>query len=93
MLRAVILIPLLVVVGCISLFIGIMGYLVNADTKQGSFVSLVSSASVPFVLGLVTFGLKRLISEWLDKAPNPNPLVGEDSARVELLQSESMLVP
>ena len=88
MLRAIILIPLLVVVGCIGLFIGVMGYLVNADTKQGSFVSLVSSASVPLVLGLVTFGLKRLISKWLDKAPNSNPLVGEDSARVELLQSE-----
>ena len=93
MLRAVILIPLLVVVGSIGLFICIMGYLVNADTKQGSFVSLASSASVPLVLGLVTFGLKRLISKWLDKAPNSNPLIGEDSAREELLQSESLLVP
>ena len=88
MLRAIILILLLVVVGSIGLCIGIMGYLVNADTKQGSFVSLASSASVPLVLGLVTFGLKRLISKWLDKAPNSNPLVGEDSARVEQLQSE-----
>ena len=63
------------------------------DTKQGSFVSVASSASVPLILGLVTFGLKRLISKWLDKAPNSNPLVGEDSARVGLLQSESILVP
>ena len=86
--RAIILILLLVVVGCISLCIGIMGYLVNADTQQGNFVSMVSSASVPLVLGLVTFGLKKLISKWLDTAPNSNPLVGEDSARVELLQSE-----
>ena len=93
MLRAIILILLLVVVGSIGIGIGAMGYLVNADTKQGSFVSIASSASVPLVLGLVTFGLKRLISKWLDKAPNSNPLVGEDSARVELLQSESMLVP
>ena len=93
MLRAIILIPLLVVVGCISLFIGVMGYLVNSDTKQGSFVSLATSASVPLVLGLVTFGLKSLISKWLDTAPNSNLLVGEDSARVGLLQSESMLVP
>ena len=93
MLRAIILILLLVVVGCIGIYISVMGYLVNADTKQGSFISLASSASVPLVLGLVTFGLKRLISKWLDKAPNSNPLVGEDSARVELLQSESMLVP
>ena len=88
MLRAIILILLLVLVGCIGLCIGDLGYLVNADTKQGSFVSLASSASVPLVLGLVTFGLKRLISKWLDKAPNYNPLVGEDSAKVELLQSE-----
>ena len=93
MLRAIILILLLVVVGCIGIGIGVMGYLVNADTKQGSFVSLASSASVPLVLGLVTFGLKKLISKWLDKVPNSNPLVREDSARVELLQSESMLVP
>ena len=88
MLRSIILILLLVVVGCISLCIGVMGYLVNVDTKQGNFVSMVSSASVPLVLGLVTFGLKRLISKWLGKAPNSNPLVGEDSARVELLRSE-----
>ena len=88
MLRAIILILLLVVVGCIGIEIGGMGYLVNVDTKQGSFVSLASSASVPLVLGLVTFGLKRLISKWLDKAPNSNPLVREDSARVELLRSE-----
>ena len=93
MLRAVILILLLVMIGCFCLCIGVMGYMVNADTKQGSFVSLASSASVPLVLGLVTFGLKRLISKWLDKAPNSNPLVGEDPARVELLPPESMLVP
>ena len=93
MLRAIILILLLVVVGCTGLFIGLMGYLVNAETKQGSFVSIASSASVPLVLGLVTFGLKKLISKWLDKAPNSNPLVRGDSARVELLQSKSMLVP
>ena len=93
MLRAIILILLLVVVGCTGFFIGLMGYLVNAETKQGSFVSIASSASVPLVLGLVTFGLKKLISKWLDKAPNSNPLVGGDSARVELLQSKSMLVP
>ena len=91
--RAIILILLLLVVGCISLCIGVMGYLVNADTKQGSFVSMASSASVPLVLGLVTFSLKKLISKWLDKAPNSNPLVGEDSARVELLPPESILVP
>ena len=91
--RAIILILLLFVVGCISLFIGVMGFLVNADTKQGSFVSMASSASVPLVLGLVTFGLKRLISKWLDKAPNSNPQVVEASARVELLPPESMLVP
>ena len=88
MLRAVILILLLVSVGCIGIYISVMGYLVNADTKQGSFVALATSASVPLVLGLVTFGLKRLISKWLDKAPNSNPVIGEDSARVELLESE-----
>ena len=91
--RAIILILLLLVVGCIGLFICAMGYLVNVDTKQGSFVSMARSASVPLVLGLVTFGLKRLISKWLDKAPNSNPQVVEASAGVELLQSESMLVP
>ena len=67
MLRAIILILLLVVVGCISIDIGGMGNLVNADTKQGSFVSMASSASVPLVLGLVTFGLKKLISQYMAK--------------------------
>ena len=69
MLRATIIILLLVVVCCICLCIGVIGYLVNADTKQGSFVSLASSAFVPMILGLITFGLKRLTSKWLNKAP------------------------
>ena len=70
MLRAVVLIPLLAMIACLCFSIGSVGYLTSRDTKQDGIISFVGSVALPVILGAVTFGLKKLITKWLDKAPN-----------------------
>ena len=70
MLRAVVLIPMLAMIACQCFSIGSVGYLIKRNTKQDNIISLLGSVALPVILGVVTFGLKKLISKWLDKAPN-----------------------
>ena len=70
MLRAVVLIPLLAMIACLCFSIGSVGYLMKRNTKQDNIISLMGSVALPVILGAVTFGLKKLITKWLDKAPN-----------------------
>ena len=69
MLRAVVLIPLLAMIACMCFSIGSFGYLIKSNTKQGNIISLMGSVALPVILGAVTFGLRKLITKWLDKAP------------------------
>ena len=82
MLRAVLLIPLLAMVTCLCISIGFLGYLINRDTKDA--VSLVRSLTLPIILGAVTFGLKKLITKWLDSPHNGQEKEGEDSEAEEV---------
>ena len=77
MLHAVVLIPLLAMIICLCLSIFSIGYLTNRDTKQGNTISLLSSVALPVILGAVTFGLRRLITKWLNKAPNNGKMLEE----------------
>ena len=91
MLRAVVLIPLLAMIACLCFSFGSVGYLIKRDTKQDNIISLMGSVALPVILGAVTFGLKKLITKWLDKAPNPEQPTGRvfshDSDRsYEMLQ-------
>ena len=70
MLRAVLLIPLLAMITCLCISIGSLGYLINQNTQQGNALFLVSSTAFPIILGAVTFGLKKLITKWLESPPN-----------------------
>jgi formate/nitrite transporter FocA (FNT family) len=70
MLRAVLLIPLLAMVTCLCISIGSLGYLINQNTQQGNALSLLSSFAFPIILGAVTFGLKKLITKWLESPSN-----------------------
>jgi hypothetical protein len=79
MLRAVLLIPLLAMVTCLCISIGSMGNLINRNTQQGNTLSLLSSSAFPIILGAVTFGLKKLITKWLDSPPNRQQREFEDS--------------
>ena len=65
-LHAVVLIPLLAMVGCYCAVLGSSGYAINVDTKQETSRALLSSAFIPVILGAVTFFLKKLIWKLLD---------------------------
>ena len=78
MLRAVVLIPLLAMIACMCFCISSVGYLTSGDTKQGNIISLMGSVALPVILGAVTFGLKKLITKWLDKAPKTEQITGRD---------------
>ena len=70
MLRAVVLIPLLAMIACMCFSLGSAGYLTSRDSKQGNIISLMGSIAFPVILGAVTFGLRKLITKWLDMVPN-----------------------
>ena len=76
--HAVVLIPLLAMITCLCFTVGSIGYLIKRNTKQDNIISLMGSVALPVILGAVTFGLKRLISKWLDKAPNKEEPTGRD---------------
>ena len=78
MLRAVVLIPLLAMIACLCFSFSSVGYLTSRDSKQGNIISLMGSIAFPVILGAVTFGLKKLITKWLDKAPNREQPTGRD---------------
>ena len=78
MLRALVLIPLLAMIACLCFTIGSVGYLIKHHTKQDNIISLMGSVALPVILGAVTFGLKKLMTKWLDKAPNKEQPTGRD---------------
>ena len=78
MLRAVVLIPLLAMIACLCFSIGSVGYLIKRNTKQDNIISLMGSIPLPVILGAVTFGLKKLMTKWLDKVPNDKQPTGRD---------------
>ena len=78
MLRAVVLIPLLAMIACMCFCIGSVGYLTSRDTKQDNIISLMGSVALPVILGAVTFGLKKLITIWLDEGPKTEQITGRD---------------
>ena len=87
MLRAVVLIPLLAMITCLCFFIGSVGYLIKRNTKQDNIISLMGSVALPVILGAVTFGLKKLIAKWLDKAESTGrDFSHESDGSYEMLQ-------
>ena len=83
MLRAVILLPLLAMIACLCFSLGSVGYLTSRDSKQGNVISLMGSIAFPVILGAVTFGLRKLIAKWVDKAPNREQPTGRDLSNVD----------
>ena len=77
-----------------------MGYLTHRNTSQDNIISLLGSVALPAILGAVTFGLKKLISKWLDDSycHDIGQNIGEQShdeygLGVESLQDETLLTP
>ena len=100
-LHAVVLIPLLAMVGCYCAVLGSCGYAINADTKQDNFRALLSSAFIPVILGAVTFFLKMLISKLLDNSGGNQVHKRSSNSRdqsaegntTELIEDEEILNP
>ena len=87
MLRAVVLIPLLAMITCLCFSIGSVGYLIKRNTKQDNIISLMGSVALPVILGAVTFGLRKLIAKWLDKAESTGRNFSHESdGSYEILQ-------
>ena len=100
-LHAVVLIPLLAMVGCYCAVLGSSGYAINADTKQDNIRALLSSAFIPVILGAVTFFLKMLIWKLLDTSGGNLLHNGSSDSRAqsaegntsELIEDEEILNP
>ena len=100
-LHAVVLIPLLAMVGCYCAVLGSSGYAINVDTKQDSTRAFLSSAFIPVILGTVTFFLKSLILKFLDNSAgnqvHKRSSDGRDQSAeantIELIEDEEILDP
>ena len=68
--RAAILVPLLVAMLCYTILMATCGYMVNSDTKQNYYPSLITSAIGTVIIGLVMFGLKWFITAWFKWWPS-----------------------
>ena len=68
--RAAILVPLLVAMLCYTILMVTCGYMVNSDTKQNYYPSLITSAIGTVIVGLVMFGLKWFITAWFKWWPS-----------------------
>ena len=68
-LRAVVVLPLLLMIMCYGVVIAALESVVNVDAKRDNALSFVSSVSTPILLGLVSIFLRRFISTWLNWSP------------------------
>ena len=102
-LHAVVLIPLLAMVGCYCPVFGSSGYAINSDTKQDNTRALLSSVFIPVLLGAVTFFLKMLISRLLvqdnsggnqvHKRRNDSRDLSAEGNTTELIEDKEILNP
>ena len=90
MIRAVVLILLLVIVSCYCGIFAYIGNLINADSKPSSIRSLSGSAIFPLILGAVTFGLRRLITKWLERPMSTEHFI-EEGIRNEEIDEELII--
>jgi len=68
-LRALVVLPLLLMIMCYSVVATSMGSVVNIDAKKDNALSFISSIMTPILLGMAGFFLKRCISTWLKWSP------------------------
>ena len=64
--RAAILIPLLLATICYGVAFALGTQIMNGKTTEGDTISVIGSATVPLIIGVVTVGLKHLIMTALD---------------------------
>ena len=75
--RAVVLLPLLIMIMCYIIVFATIGSATNMNAKKNSILSFINSIATPILLGLVALFLKRFISAWLKWSPH-EIVQGED---------------
>ena len=82
--RAIAVLPLLLVIMCCGIVVNTMGFVTNVDAKKNNTLSFIGSIATPILFGLVSIFQKRLISAWLNWTPKEteqanNPFHGQES--------------
>ena len=67
-LRAVVVLPLLLMIMCYGVVAAAIGSVINMDVKDNT-LSFVTSTATPILLGVLSIFLKRFISAWLKWSP------------------------
>ena len=57
-------------VSCYCFTFAFGGFVNNVDSKEGNVRSILGSAILPLILGVITIGLKTLISRLMDTTHN-----------------------
>ena len=78
-LRAVVVLPLLLMIMCHGVVIAGMGSVTNVDAKRNNALSFISSIATPILLGVLSIFLKRFISAWLKWSPQGTEEVRDTS--------------
>ena len=68
-LRAVVVLPLLLMIMCYGVVVTSMGFVTNMDARKNTTLSHINSIATPILLGVVGIFLKRFISAWLNWSP------------------------
>ena len=89
--RAVVVLPLLLVIMCHGVVIASMGLVTNVDAKRNNALSFISSIATPVLLGVLSIFLKRFISAWLKWSPQGTEEANGISNRHEV--DEELLDP
>ena len=90
-LRAVVVLPLLLMIICYGVVLATMGSATSRDAKRNSILSSINSIVTPILLGLVIIFLKRFISAWLKWSPQETERETGNSHRQEA--DEELLDP
>ena len=90
-LRAVVVLPLLLMTVCYGVVLATMGFVINIDAKKDNPITFINSITTPTLLGLVIIFLKRFISAWLKWSPRETEQEINNSHRQEV--DEELLDP
>ena len=92
-LRAVVVLPLLLMIICHGAVIAAMGSVTNVDTKRKSSLSFFNSIATPILLGVISIFLKRFISAWLKWSPYGTEQETVTDSSPVLITDEELLSP
>ena len=82
-LRAIVVLPLLLMFMCNGVVIASMGTVTNVDAKRNNTTAFINSVATPVLLGVISIFLKRSISAWLKWSPQETEQANNTSVEQE----------